>query len=149
VVALKKHFPASFHGALIAPCGMNCALCLAYLREKNRCVGCRGDDDAKPRSCALCTLKTCERRAGSTGDYCFDCDGTYPCARLRRLDHRYRAKYGMSMLNNLGCIRDFGVDEFLKSERQRWTCAGCGGVICVHRENCLFCGHPKEHTLPE
>lgn len=25
---------------LIAPCGMNCGVCIAYLREKNRCQGC-------------------------------------------------------------------------------------------------------------
>ncbi len=148
MVALLKHFPASFHSALIAPCGMNCALCLGYLREKNRCAGCRGEDGTKPRSCTLCSLKTCERRTAGTGDYCFACDGKYPCARLRRLDQRYRTKYGMSMLSNLGFIQEFGVEEFLESERQRWTCAECGGVICVHRENCLFCGHPKEHTLP-
>jgi hypothetical protein len=27
--------------ALIAPCGMNCGVCMAYLREKNKCPGCR------------------------------------------------------------------------------------------------------------
>ena len=26
---------------LIAPCGMNCAVCLGYLREKNKCPGCQ------------------------------------------------------------------------------------------------------------
>ena len=135
-----------FHVGLVAPCGMDCALCLAYLREMNRCAGCRGDDDAKPRYCVTCTLKTCERRTAGIGDYCFNCGGTYPCARLKRLDHRYRTKYGMSMLDNLDRIRGVGVEEFLASERQRWTCAECGGVICVHRQNCLYCGHPREHT---
>jgi hypothetical protein len=28
---------------LIAFCGMNCTLCMAYLRDKNRCPGCRTD----------------------------------------------------------------------------------------------------------
>ncbi len=134
----------AFHVGLIAPCGMDCALCLGYLREKNRCVGCRGDDDAKPRYCAVCVLKTCGRRTPGLDDYCFNCDEKYPCARLKRLDHRYRTKYGMSMLDNLDRIRDVGVEEFLASEKQRWTCAGCGGVICVHRENCLFCSQPRE-----
>jgi hypothetical protein len=55
----------------------------------------------------------------------------------------------MSMLSNLACIQEHGVEEFLKSERHRWTCADCGGVICVHRENCLFCGHPREQTPPD
>jgi hypothetical protein len=26
---------------LVAPCGMNCGICRAYLREKNKCPGCR------------------------------------------------------------------------------------------------------------
>lgn len=32
-VAFEKH--------LIAPCGMNCGTCIAYLRDKNKCPGCR------------------------------------------------------------------------------------------------------------
>lgn len=34
--------------SLIAPCGMNCSICMAYLREKNKCPGCRGNDIDKP-----------------------------------------------------------------------------------------------------
>ncbi len=30
--------------SLIAPCGMNCGICLAYLRTKNVCPGCRVND---------------------------------------------------------------------------------------------------------
>ncbi|NLT36453.1 MAG: DUF3795 domain-containing protein [Gaiellales bacterium] len=137
----QKHIPATLCEQLIAPCGMNCGLCLAYLRDKNRCVGCRGDDAAKPRSCVSCIIKVCDRRSAGSTDYCFEC-AIYPCARLRRLDKRYRTKYRMSMLGNLADIREGGVGEFLEHERQRWTCAGCGGVICVHRDKCLFCGHP-------
>ena len=55
----------AFHVGLVAPCGMDCALCLGYLRERNRCAGCRGDDDAKPRYCVTCTLKTCGRRTAT------------------------------------------------------------------------------------
>lgn len=147
MAAHEKHLLASIQSELIAPCGMNCALCLAYLREKNRCAGCRVDDHAKRKSCAACSIRTCGQRQGGTGDYCFDC-GTCPRAWLRLLDKRYRTKYSMSMPGNLACIRELGAEEFLRREGERWTCAGCGGVICVHRENCLYCGHPKERTPP-
>lgn len=30
----------SFDKSLIAPCGMNCGTCIAYLRDKNKCPGC-------------------------------------------------------------------------------------------------------------
>ena len=43
--------------SLIAPCGMNCALCMARLiREKNQCPGCRGDDNDKPKYCVQCVI---------------------------------------------------------------------------------------------
>ena len=44
--------PESLCSALIAPCGMDCGLCRGYVREKNRCAGCNGDDSSKPRYCA-------------------------------------------------------------------------------------------------
>ena len=34
----------TFDPDLIAPCGMNCNICMAYLREKNKCPGCREID---------------------------------------------------------------------------------------------------------
>ncbi len=36
--------------SIIAPCGMNCSICMAYLRGKNKCPGCRGIDDGIGRS---------------------------------------------------------------------------------------------------
>lgn len=122
--------------ALIAPCGMNCGLCIGYLREKNRCPGCRTEDAAGLRpSCARCRIRQCEDR---TGDYCYDC-AEYPCARLKRLDKRY-VKYRMSMLDNLHVIRERGIDEFIEQEKTRWTCPHCGAILCVHRNRCLRCG---------
>ena len=32
----------------IAPCGMNCALCSGFQREKKPCLGCNADDENKP-----------------------------------------------------------------------------------------------------
>ncbi len=35
---------------LIAACGMNCGLCIGYLRDKNSCGGCfKIDDKYKPK----------------------------------------------------------------------------------------------------
>ncbi len=33
-----------FKTTLIAPYGMNCAICMAFLREKNHCNGCYAPD---------------------------------------------------------------------------------------------------------
>ena len=45
---------------LIAPCGMNCSICMAYLREKNKCLGCRMPDPNMPISRARCKIKNCK-----------------------------------------------------------------------------------------
>jgi hypothetical protein len=74
--------------------------------------------------------------------FCFACR-TFPCARLKQLDKRYRTRYGMSMIENLETIRTAGVRAFVEAERQRWACPQCGGVVCVHRWSCLYCGRER------
>jgi hypothetical protein len=125
---------------LIAPCGMNCRLCRAYVRDKKACPGCRGDDSLKSKSCVMCRIKNCEQIAKGAVKYCFSCE-SFPCSKLQHLDKRYRANYGMSMTDNLENIRSFGIRHFIESEKEKWTCPECGGIICVHKPQCLSCGH--------
>ena len=126
--------------SLIAPCGMNCRLCVAYTREKNPCPGCRGDDSVKPKTRVVCRIKTCVKIVQGKVRYCLGCD-RFPCDRLNHLDTRYRTKYGMSMINNLTQIKKLGVRSFIKNEKKKWTCPECGQLLCVHKPQCLFCGH--------
>jgi len=139
---MKNHRSGSIKMAMIAPCGMNCALCIGHVREKNRCVGCWGEDPYKRASCTGCKIRNCDYFKRSKVKYCFGCE-KYPCARLKQLDKRYRTKYGMSMIENLERIREVGIRKFVREEKERWACAECGRVVCVHREECLFCGRKK------
>jgi hypothetical protein len=125
---------------LIAPCGMNCRLCIAHTRAKNACPGCRGDDSNKPKTRVSCRIKTCDKIRQGKARYCFRCD-TFPCDRLDHLDERYRTKYGMSMIDNLVHIKKSGIRYFIRSEKEKWTCPTCGQLLCVHKPQCLFCGH--------
>ena len=127
--------------SMIAPCGMNCALCIGYLREKNTCPGCVPGADM-PHYCKACIIRNCDKREKAKSPYCFDCDA-YPCARLKRLDKRYRTRYGMSMTDNLENIRRSGIRKFVRNEKERWACRQCGGILSVHRKQCLFCGLEK------
>jgi len=127
--------------SLIAPCGMNCALCHAYLREKNTCVGCRGIDDDKAAYCKKCIIKSCEHIAASEAKFCYECL-KFPCTRLKQLDKRYTVKYHMSMIENLNNIKNKGIESFVDNEEKRWTCENCGSLISVHKPNCLNCNRP-------
>ncbi len=126
-----------FRTTLIAPCGMDCAICMAYLREKNHCDGCYSAHCQCQRHC---TIATCEQVKDR---YHHSCE-KFHCRRLKQLDRRYRTKYGMSMLENLEAIKEHGIRAFVKSERERWTCRECGGVINVHRGKCSSCGKERE-----
>ena len=128
---------------LIAPCGMNFALCAAYLfkqKDLNKrgfhrtyCPGCipRGKN---------CThmADACQLLGNGLVRFCFECE-SYPCKRLKALDKRYRTKYHMSMIENLNLIKEKGMKEFLEDEEEKWRCPKCGGTICCHNGLCLDC----------
>jgi hypothetical protein len=128
------------NATLIAPCGMDCRLCIAYIRDKKACPGCRGGDSNKPKTRVTCQIKNCEKRGRDGVKYCFNCD-TFSCASLNHLDKRYRIKYGMSMIDNLENIKKFGIRHFIRNEKERWTCPECGKILCVHKPQCLSCGY--------
>ncbi len=125
---------------LVAPCGMNCGLCVAYRREKNPCPGCRVDEGTKAKTRFHCRIKTCEKLRRGKARYCFACE-SFPCDTLIHLDKRYRSKYGMSMLDNLEKIRESGIRQFVKKEKAKWTCPSCGGLLCVHKAQCELCDY--------
>jgi hypothetical protein len=128
-----------FDPSLIAPCGMNCGTCLGYLREKNRCPGCRVFSSDKAVSIQRCIIPGCEHLAKTESGFCYECQ-KFPCRRLKQLDLRYRTKYRTSFMENLMMIKEKGIETFLEFESERRSCPQCGSVLCVHRPHCMTCG---------
>lgn len=128
---------------LIAPCGMNCALCSSYLAMKNDvkskgvkmpyCQGCR----PRGKQCAF-IKKRCSLLMEGKVEHCFECDD-FPCRNLEHLDKRYRTNFSMSMIANLEMIRDKGIEEFLKDQHDKWKCSKCHQMICCHNGLCFIC----------
>ena len=126
---------------MIPPCGVDCAVCIGHLREKKKCPGCNSpDDNAKPKHCVDCSIKNCPERGDAP--FCGACP-KFPCARMKRLDKRYREKYGSDLLDNLRRIESEGITAFAASEVDRWTCTSCGSLFSAHRAECLSCGAPN------
>ena len=96
---------------MIAPCGMNCSICVRYLAQENvmkekgmkipYCLGCR-----KKNKCAF--QKKCPLLNKNKIDYCYECPD-FPCERLKHLDQRYRKHFRMSMIDNLKYIKKEGI----------------------------------------
>lgn len=122
----------------IAPCGMNCSLCIGYQREKNKCPGCRSKLQ-KNNACQKCTISKCPELKKNKSKYCYSCE-KFPCRRLKQLDKRYKGKYRMSMAENLLFIKEKGIRVFVKKEERKWKCKKCGRILSCHRVNCVYCG---------
>jgi hypothetical protein len=135
----------TFDKSLIAPCGMNCGTCLAYLREKNRCPGCRIFSADKTTSVQKCIIPGCVYLEKTKSKFCFDCE-KYPCQRMKQLDKRYKTKYRTSFFENLLMIKQNGIEAFLEFESGRRTCPECGSTLSVHRENCLICSYDIKNS---
>lgn len=128
---------------LIAPCGMNCSICMAYLRKKNKCNGCRAVNTWNPKTRLECRIKNCQMLTSQGLTYCYQCQ-RYPCTVINNMDKRYKSRYGMSVVENMKAIKESGIDEFLKAENEKWRCGSCGGVINVHHGTCSTCGKPRK-----
>lgn len=127
-----------FDRSQIAPCGMNCGTCIAYLREKNRCPGCRFSSTDKAISVQRCIIPNCIHLTETVSKFCYECE-KFPCRRIKQLDKRYRTKYKTSFIENLTMIKEKGIEKFLAFESKRRTCSKCGSVLTVHRDHCLTC----------
>jgi hypothetical protein len=111
---------------LIAPCGMNCALCASYIALTNDlknkgvkmlyCTGCR----ARNKQCAF-LKKSCFRLRKGEVNFCFECP-IFPCEQLKTLDARYKSRYRMSMI-----------------DKRTWKCPSCGDLISCHNGLCFNC----------
>jgi len=71
-------------------------------------------------------------------EFCFDC-AVFPCENLEKIDRYYRQKYGSGVIENFVFIKTHGMVAFLKSEKEKWKCPACGGVLCIHTERCYAC----------
>ena len=129
-----------FSEELIAPCGMNCGICLGFFgytmsgkKRKNECIGC----NPSGKSCAH-LKKFCEKLTKKEIEYCYECKD-FPCIHLEKLDQSYQKRFNMSMIENLRMIKKHGMDAFLKEQEKKYKCPECGEIICVHNGKCYSC----------
>ena len=136
---MKKTGP--FSPQLIAPCGMNCAICSRYLSHLNdlkrsKCIGCRPGNKQCDYLFEKCTgINNVSK--GNTS-FCFECE-QYPCKEIKRMDKRYRKNYKMSVIENLETIRRVGVEKLIEQQYEKYCCQQCGGLISIHNKKCFKC----------
>ena len=132
---------------LIAPCGMNCAICSNYLALKNDvrakgvklpyCKGCR----PRNKQCSF-VKKKCEKLLNNVVHFCYECT-EFPCELIKKITKGYSLHYKVNMVENLSFIKEHGLDKFLENQKEKWRCPDCGELICCHNGICYSCGLEK------
>ena len=130
---------------LIAPCGMNCGVCSAYLGMKNDirskgikseyCHGCL----PRGKGCTINKSGACMKLMNLSVRFCYVCE-KFPCDTNKQGDEIYRKRYHTSPIENLRYIKENGMQKFLKQQQEKWKCRQCGGVISCHNGICYTCG---------
>lgn len=128
---------------LIAPCGMNCAICSKYLAYINdlrftHCKGCRTDEKNCTYLFEKCTGANHYMLNNENAFFCYECE-EFPCREIERMDRRYRNNYGMSVKDNLKQINEGGMDMFLKDQYGKYRCLACDSLISIHNKKCFHC----------
>ena len=133
---------------LIAPCGMNCRICIAFFgytmsgnKRKMKCIGCNPNG----KSCAH-LKKYCKKLTKKEIEYCYECND-FPCKQIQKLDIKYRKRFDMSTIDNLRIIKENGMEKFLQKQEEKYKCPKCGGIICVHNGKCYSCNTLQKKIL--
>lgn len=137
---------------LIAPCGIDCSHCSAYLngqyephgRYKSKCAGCR----PRNKQCAF-LKKHCPLLPDNKVDFCFECPD-FPCERLTHLEERYKIRgFPTSFIANNKRLKEVGPEKLRKELDKRFACPDCGGPTSIHDRICYVCGKhiPNKENL--
>lgn len=132
----------SLDTTLFAPCGINCMVCSRHCGQETPCAGCLGSDLGKAELCRKCKIKNCVKERGLA--YCYECPD-YPCKLINLLEKSYQVRYHASLMENSDYVRRYGVEQFLETQKARYTCPHCGGIVSIHDRACTEC----QEKLPE
>jgi len=128
---------------LIAPCGMNCAICSRYLAyinnlKRSQCVGCRLGNKKCSYLFGKCSGINHSLKGNASAVFCYECV-QHPCREINRMDNRYQENYQMSVKENLLAIEKTGVRKFTDEQYEKYKCSRCGGLISIHNRKCFKC----------
>lgn len=135
--------PGKIEDIMLAPCGMNCAVCYKHVgirKHSKPCEGCLKSDTGKPEHCRTCNIKSCAQGKGFV--HCFECVD-FPCKLIKNLEKSYIKRYSASLIENSQTAKEKGISVFLENDRHKWTCAVCGGAFSLHDGVCSECNGSK------
>lgn len=129
-----------------AYCGLYCGSCPIFRQTEDHlkgkiekpsviCRGCRSD--VLSPWCSKCSLKDCAK--GKSIRFCFACSD-FPCDNLNTFANDPNYPYHKEILENLQMIKNEGIQNWLKQQKERWSCSTCQIRLNWRETACPECG---------
>ena len=125
----------------LAPCGIYCGACPSLGKS---CLGCASENRNQKRTSKWhCKIRICCYETRQL-NYCCLCE-QYPCKLLNKKlikshpsDKRF--KYRHEIVDNFKKLQLMTMQEYLKYQRQKWSCPDCSGIVHFYYYKCSQCG---------
>ncbi len=141
-------------------CGLYCGACDIFLAneagsvnqlaeswdispEELRCRGCKSR--AHAYCCRDCTIRQCA--TGRQVEYCYQCV-SYPCSRLMSFRYDIYPHHSI-VLYNLACIERQGIAQWLRDQKDRWSCHACKAAFSWYEQTCSNCSETLYSCIEE
>ncbi len=112
-------------------------------KEDASCFGCRSDHNAV--FCSGCVIKNCAKE--KEVDYCFNCD-EYPCEAVEDFQKDSAPHHSVITVNSES-MKKTGIEQWLETQKKRWSCSKCGTRFSWYDEECGKCGAKLYSSVDE
>jgi hypothetical protein len=55
------------------------------------------------------------------------------------MEKSYQMRYHVSLIDYSRQVKEQGLEEFMRQQREMWTCPYCGGMVSLHEKVCSEC----------
>ncbi|MFX1388950.1 MAG: DUF3795 domain-containing protein [Promethearchaeota archaeon] len=143
-------------------CGLYCGACFimnAYKQKRTdclpkewvssledkeiKCYGCKSE--LVFENCQGCQIRKCAQSKDL--EFCNDCS-LFPCEKIKIFE-KMNLKHHNVAIRYFNTIKEAGVQEWLKQQKERWSCKNCGNSFSWYEENCTFCGSNLFNCIEE
>jgi hypothetical protein len=108
-----------------------------------KCYGCKSE--LVFENCRGCRIRNCAQSKDIT--FCNKCL-EFPCENIRRFKHRDLAHHKVA-IHSLEAIKENGIQEWLKQQKERWLCSNCSYPFSWYEKNCVQCGSDLFNSVKE
>ncbi len=125
----------------LAPCGVFCGACPSFNKT---CIGCASDSKEQKRTSKWgCKIRNCCYNIEEI-TFCIYCN-QFPCKKYKKKlldthqeDPKYRYRHEIPEIFKK--LKEVGIHNYLKLQKQKWSCLHCGGTVHFYHYTCSKCG---------